>query len=258
MTMATTAVEATSGIRRRRILIVVKNLPVPFNRRVWAEAQSLRPAGYEVSVICPRGLFAEASFKLIDGIEIHRHPLPIQAKGKLAYPAEYSSALLWEFAYSLKVFMGRGFEAIHACNPPDLIFLIQAFYKYLFGKKFVFDHHDLNPEPFGAKFGHRGLIWKVLVFLERMTFRAADFSIATNLPYARVAVQRGKMTSDRVYVVRSEPNPTRVREAPEAGVLRNMRRHIHRARGTRGHDTPRGPSSCFAGDFFQKAGSVFR
>jgi glycosyltransferase involved in cell wall biosynthesis len=206
--------------------MIVENLPVPFDRRVWAEAQSLRRAGYEVSVICPRGPFAESPFELIDSIEIHRHPLPIQAKGKVAYLAEYSSALFWEFAYSLKVFRGRGFDAIHACNPPDLIFLIGAFYKYLFGKKFVFDHHDLNPELFEAKFGHRGPIWKMLVFLEQMTFRVADISIATNLSYARIAVQRGKMRPDRVFVVRSGPNLARVRESAPDDTWRNGRSHL--------------------------------
>ena len=168
----------------------------------------------------------ESPFELIDGIEIYRHPLPIQAKGKLAYLAEYSSALFWEFAYSLKVFWRSGFDVIHACNPPDLIFLIGAFYKYLFGKKFVFDHHDLNPELFEAKFGHRGLIWKTLVFLERMTFRVADISIATNLSYARVAVQRGKMRPDRVFVVRSGPNLARVRELAPDNTWRNGRSHL--------------------------------
>ncbi|MGL3107817.1 glycosyltransferase family 4 protein [Bradyrhizobium sp. BR 1432] len=219
-------VEGTRSIRPRRILIIVENLPVPFDRRVWAEAQSLRRSGYEVSVICPRGPLAETPFELIDGIEIHRHPLPIQAKGKLAYLAEYSSALFWEFAYSLKVLGRNGFDVIHACNPPDLIFLIGAFYKYLFGKKFVFDHHDLNPELFEAKFGHRGLIWKALVLLERATFRVADISIATNLSYARVAVQRGKMRPDRVFVVRSGPNLARVRELAPDNTWRNGRSHL--------------------------------
>src|SRR5215475_13823686 len=107
MTMAP-ALEATRSIRRRGILIIVENLPVPFDRRVWAEAQSLHRAGYEVSVICPRGPFAETPFELVDGIEIYRHPLPIQAKGKFAYLAEYSSALCREFAYSLKVFWRNG------------------------------------------------------------------------------------------------------------------------------------------------------
>jgi glycosyltransferase involved in cell wall biosynthesis len=222
----TTVVDAARSLQRRRILIIVENLPVPFDRRVWAEAQSLRRAGYEVSVICPRGPFAESAFEVIDGIEIHRHPLPIQAKGKLAFFAEYGSALFWELAYSLKLFWSRGFDAVHACNPPDLIFLIGAFYKYLFGKKFVFDHHDLNPELFEAKFGHRGPFWKTLVFLERMTFRVADISIATNLSYSRVAVQRGKMSPDRVFVVRSGPNLARVRELPPDERWRNGRSYL--------------------------------
>ena len=225
MTMAS-ALEATRSIRRRRILIIVEDFPVPLDRRVWAEAQSLHGAGYEVSVICPRGPFAETPFEVIDGIEIHRHPLPIEAKSKLGYLAEYSIALWWEFAYSLKVFWRRGFDVIHACNPPDLIFLLGAFYKYLFGKKFVFDHHDLNPELFEAKFGHRGPMWKALVFLERMTFAMADISIATNQSYAGIAVQRGKMKPDRVFVVRSGPNLARVREEPPDNKWRNGRSHL--------------------------------
>ena len=225
MTMAS-VVDATHSIPQRRILIIVENLPVPFDRRVWAEAQSLRRAGYAVSVICPRGPFAETPFELIDGIEIHRHPLPVQAKGKLAYLAEYGSALFWEFTYSFKVFSRGGFDVIHACNPPDLIFLIGAFYKYLFGKKFVFDHHDLNPELFEAKFGHRGLIWKTLLFLERLTFRVADISIATNLSYAGIALQRGRMRPDRVFVVRSGPNLARVRELAPDNTWRNGRSHL--------------------------------
>jgi glycosyltransferase involved in cell wall biosynthesis len=179
-----------------------------------------------VSVICPRGPFAQAPLETIDGIEIHRHPLPIQAKGKLAYLAEYSSALFWEFAYSLRVFRRKGFDVIHACNPPDLIFLVGAFYKYLFRKKFVFDHHDLNPELFEAKFGHRGLFWKALVIFERLTFKVADISIATNLSYARVAVERGRMKPDRVFVVRSGPNLARVRESPPNYAWRNCRSHL--------------------------------
>lgn len=220
------AVEATHSIRRRRVLIIVEDVPVPFDRRAWAEAQSLRRAGYEVSVICPRGPFAETPFEVIDGIEIHRHPLPIEAKTKFGYLAEYSVALWWEFAYSLKVFWRCGFDVIHACNPPDLIFLVGAFYKYLLGKKFVFDHHDLNPELFEAKFGHRGLFWKTLVFLERMTFSVADVSIATNQSYASIAMQRGRMKPDRVFVVRSGPNLARVREMPADHSWRNGRTHL--------------------------------
>jgi len=219
-------VDAARRARRYRVLIIVENLPVPFDRRVWAEAQSLHKAGYDVSVICPRGPFAQSPFESIESIDIHRHPLPIQARSKLAYFAEYGSALFWQFAYSLAVFCDTGFDVIHACNPPDLIFLIGAFYKYLFGKKFVFDHHDLNPELFEAKFGGRGLLWKILVFLERMTFRIADISIATNMSYARVAVQRGRMKPGRVFVVRSGPNLARVRELPPDYSWRSGRSHL--------------------------------
>jgi len=134
MTLAS-VVEATRSMRRRRILIIVENLPVPFDRRVGRRRNHCTEPATKVSVICPRGPFAEAQFESIDGIEVYRHPLPIEARGKLGYLAEYSSALWWEFAYSLKVFWGRGFDVIHACNPPDLIFLVGAFYKYLFGKK---------------------------------------------------------------------------------------------------------------------------
>jgi len=206
--------------------MIVENLPVPFDRRVWAQARSLHGAGYDVSVICPRGPFAETAYELIDGIDIHRHPLRVEAQGKLAYLVEYGTALWWEFAYSMKVFCGPGFDAIHACNPPDLIFLVGAFYKYLFGKKFVFDHHDLNPELFEAKFGHRGLMWKALVLLERMTFRVADISIATNQSYANVAVWRGKMKPDRVFVVRSGPDLARVSEVAPDDRWRNGRSHL--------------------------------
>lgn len=226
MTMAAVVDAGRSTTRRRRVLIIVENLPVPFDRRVWAEAQSLRRAGYDVSVICPRGPLATSPFEQIDGIDIYRHPLPIQAKGKLAYVVEYSTALFWEFVYSIKVFWRGGFDVIHACNPPDLIFLIGAFYKYLFGKKFIFDHHDLNPELFEAKFGRRGMIWKTLVLLERVTFKVADISIATNLSYARVAVQRGNMRPDRVFVVRSGPNLGRVRELAPDDTWRNGRSHL--------------------------------
>jgi glycosyltransferase involved in cell wall biosynthesis len=219
-------VDAARRTRPYRVLIIVENLPVPFDRRVWAEAQSLRKAGYDVSVICPRGPFAETAFESIESIDIHRHPLPIQARSKFAYFAEYGSALFWQFVYSLAVFYDTDFDVIHACNPPDLTFLIGAFYKYLFRKKFVFDHHDLNPELFEAKFGTRGLLWKVLLFLERTTFRVADISIATNLSYARVAVQRGKMNPSRVFVVRSGPNLARVRELPPDYSWRNSRSHM--------------------------------
>jgi glycosyltransferase involved in cell wall biosynthesis len=214
------------SMARRRVLIIVENLPVPFDRRVWAEARTLKKAGYDISVICPRGKFASEPFEVLDGIRVYRHPLPLEAAGKLAYVVEYGTSLFWEFVYALKVFRSTGFDAIHACNPPDLLFVIGAVFKYLFGKKFVYDHHDLNPELFEAKFGRRGLVWRLLVFLERCTFAVADVSIATNASYRRIATTRGGMPEDRVFTVRSGPDLDRVRERPIEDRWRNHRTHM--------------------------------
>jgi glycosyltransferase involved in cell wall biosynthesis len=138
---------------------------------------------------------------------------------------EYSAALVWSFALSLKVLAKRGFDVVHACNPPDLFFLIGGFYK-LFGKKFVFDHHDANPELFQAKFGKKGVFHRLLLFLERMTFRTADVSIATNESYRRIAIQRGGMAPEKVFVVRSGPSLERMRIVPPVAALKKGRRHL--------------------------------
>jgi glycosyltransferase involved in cell wall biosynthesis len=199
---------------RRRVLMIVENLPVPFDIRVWAEASTLVRNGYEVSVICPKGPSATASFETIDGITVYRHWLPREGRGVLGYLAEYSVALFWEFVLSLKILRRHGFDVIHACNPPDLIFVIGAFHKLLFGKSFIFDQHDINPELYEAKFGYRGLLWRVIVLLERLTFALADVSIATNQSYRTIALERGRMNPDRVFVVRSGPNLSRVRSLP--------------------------------------------
>src|SRR5450755_4489599 len=104
---------------RRSVLIIVENLPVPFDRRVWKEARTLSGAGYAVSVICPTGKGYEARYEVIDGIHIYRHPLPLEARSALGYPLEYLAALSWEFFLAWRVLLTRGFDAIHACNPPD-------------------------------------------------------------------------------------------------------------------------------------------
>ncbi len=189
-----------------RILIIVENLTVPLDRRVWTEAMALRDAGYTVSVICPVGGRYRTSYECLDGIHIFRHPLPLEAEGALGYMVEYSSALFWEFVLSVRVALTIGFDAIQACNPPDTIFLIAGFYKYLFGKPFVFDHHDINPELYEAKFGKRGFFHDLLTVLERWTFKTADVSIATNATFAQIAQTRGGMAPDRVFVVRSVPD----------------------------------------------------
>ena len=203
-----------NGAVRRRVLIIVENLPVPFDRRVWSEACTLTQHGYEVSIICPKGPRATASFEIIEGIAVYRHWLPREGRGVLNYFAEYGAALFWEFVLSLKILTTRGFDVVHACNPPDLIFVVGAFHKFLFGKSFIYDQHDINPEFYEAKFERRGLLWRVLVLLERLTFALSDVSIAPNQSYRTIAIERGRMSPDRVFVVRSGPNLSRVRSVP--------------------------------------------
>jgi glycosyltransferase involved in cell wall biosynthesis len=216
----------TRGAASRRILMIVENLPVPFDRRVWSEARSLTRAGYVVSVICPKGVGAEASYEFLDGVHIHRHPLPIEAKGMLAYPLEYVTALFFELCLTIRIFFTRGFDAIHACNPPDTIFLIGGLFRLLAGTRFVFDHHDINPELYEAKFGRRDLFWRLLAFLERMTFRTADIVIATNGSYRRIAVERGGVPPSRVFVVRSGPDLARMQMLPPRPELKRGRAHL--------------------------------
>lgn len=209
----------------RRILFLVENLPSPFDRRVWQEATTLAGAGYEVEIICPTGPGCERRFEVIDGIRIHRYRLPVEASGPLGYALEYTAALFWSFVLTLRVLAVRGFDVIHACNPPDLFFLIGGFFK-LFGKKFVFDHHDLNPELYEAKFGRRDFLYRLMLRLERWTFRTADLSIATNESYRRIALTRGGMDPARVFVVRSGPDLERLRIVPPSPELKCGRRYL--------------------------------
>ncbi len=157
--------------RKAGILIIVENLTVPLDRRVWQEARTLQEAGYTVSIVCPKGGKYTKRYEVLEGIHIFRHPLPIEADGALGYALEYSWALAWEFALSVKAYWKVGFDAVQACNPPDLLFLIGGFWKYLFGKRFVFDHHDINPELYEAKFNKQGRFHKLLLWLERLTFK---------------------------------------------------------------------------------------
>lgn len=209
----------------RRVLIIVENLPVPFDRRVWQEATTLKAAGYGVSIICPTGKGYEARYECIEGIHVYRHSLPLEADGALGYLLEYGWALLNEWWLALKVWRRHGLDAIHACNPPDLIFLVGAFFK-VFGKRFLFDHHDLNPELYEAKFNRRDVFWKLMCWCERWTFKLADVSIATNQSYRQVAMERGGMADDKVFVVRSGPKLDRLKILPPDDALKHGRRFL--------------------------------
>ena len=211
--------------RPKRVLILVENLPSPFDRRVWQEACTLRDAGYAVSIICPTGEGFERPYEVLDGVHIYRYRLPLEASGAAGYALEYGCALAWTFVLAWRVLLTRGFDVIHACNPPDLFFLIGGFFK-LFGKKFLFDHHDLNPELYEAKFGRRDFFYRLLFTLEYWTFRTADVAIATNESYRRVAIERGRIAPERVFVVRSGPSLERMRILPPDERLKCGRRYL--------------------------------
>lgn len=209
----------------KSILIIVENLPVPFDRRVWQEATTLRSAGYQVIIISPTSSSNSESYEYLDGIHIYRHGLPREGDNPLGYIIEYSAALFWEFYLAWKVLLKHGFDVIHACNPPDDIFLVGGFFK-LFGKKFIFDHHDINPELYEAKFGRRDVFYKLMLLFERWTFRVADASIATNESYKEIAIDRGRMAPDKVFVVRSGPDLNRLKRLAPVAELKNGRRYL--------------------------------
>jgi glycosyltransferase involved in cell wall biosynthesis len=205
--------------------MLVENLPSPFDRRVWQEACTLRGAGYQVSIICPTGPGCERRFEVIDGVHIYRYRLPFEAATAAGYPLEYLVALTRTFMLAWRVLLTRGFDVVHACNPPDLLFLVGAFFKLL-GKKFLFDHHDLCPELYQAKFGRRDFFYRLLLTLERATFRAADVAIATNDSYREIAITRGGLPPERVFVVRSGPSLARMQRLPPDVRLKRGRSYL--------------------------------
>ena len=207
-----------------RILVIVQNLPVPFDRRVWLESKTLRNAGYQVSVICPKSIEFHKSFEITDDIAIYRYAMPVNASGILGYFFEFIYAWLATAFLSVRVFRKRGFDLIHACNPPDTFFLLAVFYK-LFGVKFIFDHHDLSPEMFMAKFpGRYSFLLKGLYLLEWLTLKTADAVLCTNESYRQVALTRGKKKERDVFVVRTGPDLTRLHpQAPDQTLKRGKK-----------------------------------
>lgn len=194
------------------------------DRRVWQEARGLTAAGYQVSVICPKGRGFERSRETLENIEIYRHPI-WEASGPLGYVVEYGWALAAEFILALKIYARTRFRILQACNPPDTMFLVGLFFK-LFGVRFIFDHHDLNPELFEAKFGKRGFLFRLVCLAERLTFRTADVSIATNESYREIATGRGGMKSERVFVVRSSPDLEKTRRVPPQPALKEGKTYL--------------------------------
>ena len=211
-----------------RILILVENLPVPFDRRVWMESLALTEAGYEVSVISPCPPNDTELCKTIEGIHVYRYVLQATSSGPASYVKEYWTAWINTWKLTKRVAKEVGFDVIQSCNPPDIFWTIGKYWKRR-KKAFVFDHHDLCPELFVSRFKKEtGKLLKSQYWLERKTFETADMVISTNESYKEIAVSRGKMHPDDVAVVRSgpqlarfkptEPDPSLKRGRPYLGV----------------------------------------
>ncbi len=186
----------------RKILIIVENLPVPFDTRVWQEATTLAREGYTVSVICPKGKGYNKEYEHLEGVHIHRHDLPKEGNGPIGYAREYFSALWHEYRLARKIYKERGFHVIHGCNPPDNIYMVAARFKGK-GVDYVFDHHDICPELYEAKFGKTtGPLYKSQLWLERNTYRHCTFAFVTNESYRQIAISRGGMSPDKVHAQR--------------------------------------------------------
>ena len=177
-------------LANKKVCIVVENLPVPFDRRVWQESLALKEAGAEVTVICPQTKNYPLEYEELEGIRIYRHPLP-EANRSIEYIKEYLGALYHETRLLFKVFRKQGVQdVIHACNPPDLIFIAAAPFFFFTRCRFLFDHHDINPELWIAKFGKKGLGYKAMILVERLTYHFAKHAIVTNESYKEIAMRR--------------------------------------------------------------------
>jgi glycosyltransferase involved in cell wall biosynthesis len=215
---------------QRRILIIVQNLPVPFDRRVWLECQALTGAGYRVAVVCPKGK-GDPVYQVIDGVEIYKYRPYAPGGSKLSFVAEYAYSFLATAWHTLKArvkggVIGGRFAVIQACNPPDIFWPIALAFR-LERTKFVFDHHDLCPELFLSRFENPPAIpYQGLLWLERRTFRTAKHVISTNESYRQVAIERGGKSPDDVTVVRTGPDPERLKRGPADEELKRGRKYL--------------------------------
>lgn len=189
---------------KKKILILVENLPVPFDRRVWMEATTMTESGYQVSVICPKGNYGKY-YEILENVRIYRYPLP-SLESLPGHFLEYAIALVMTTLLTWVVSFKDGFDVMQSANPPDLFFILGGFFK-IFGKKFVFDHHDLMPEICDTRWTgwkHK-IAYSLSSWAERLTFRTADKVISTNESYRQVAIQRGHVIPANIWIVRSGP-----------------------------------------------------
>jgi len=211
---------------KRRVLIIVQNLPVPFDRRVWLECQALVAAGYHVAVVCPKGK-GDPSYQVVDTVQLYKYRPYAPGGSKFSFVAEYLYSFLATAWLTLKARRSGRFAVIQACNPPDIFWPIAVVFHAFEGTKFVFDHHDLCPELFQSRFpdGPR-LPYLGLRALERRTHRTADHVISTNDSYREIALERSGKAGSDVTVVRTGPDPERLRRGPVDPGQRRGRRYL--------------------------------
>ena len=209
-----------------RILIIVQNLPVPFDRRVWLECQALISAGYRVAVVCPKGR-GEPAYEVINSVELYRYRPYAPGGSKVSFIAEYAYSFLATTWKALKARRSGRFAVVQACNPPDIFWPLALAFRATEGTRFVFDHHDLCPELFQSRFpAGPKLPYKGLLALERRTHQAADHVIATNDSYREIAMARGGKRADEVTVVRTGPDLQRLQPGEPDPELRRGRRYL--------------------------------
>ncbi|MBL9118251.1 MAG: glycosyltransferase family 4 protein [Verrucomicrobiaceae bacterium] len=209
----------------QRVLIIVENLPVPLDRRVWQEACTLRDAGHQVTVICPQMRGHMERYETIEGIKILRHRISKEASSIPGFLLEYTTALLGEMRCAIKAWRDGGFDVIHICNPPDLLFLVALPFKLLAGIRIIFDAHDLWPEMFEAKFRKRGLFYWMVRLAERCTLATADAIICTNASVQDHIATRSNRSKDTFFVVRTSPTKIDTR-FPAREALRRGKKHL--------------------------------
>jgi glycosyltransferase involved in cell wall biosynthesis len=217
---------ATTDASRPRVLIIVQNLPVPFDRRVWLECQALRDAGYDVHVVCPKGP-GDPTHEVLSGVTLHKYrPSPV-VEGPIGYVVEYVWSLALTAWLTARAFRRQRFDAIQTCNPPDIFWTLGRVFRALTGARFVYDQHDLCPELYASKYEKPSRpVAKALRLLERATYKTADHVISTNESYARIARTRGGKRADEVTVVRTGPDAEALRRREPDPALKRGRPYL--------------------------------
>jgi glycosyltransferase involved in cell wall biosynthesis len=216
----------TGNCRGKRVLMLIENGPYSEDGRVRCEANSLTAAGYRVTVIGPASQ-GERWYEVFDGVTVYQYPPPFDAHGMLGYMLEYSYALSVMAALTLWVAVRHGFDVIHAHNPPDFLVLIGGFWR-LFGKRFVFDQHDLSPDMYLSRFSQSSnrTLHRILLYFERLSCRVADHVIATNESCKRLQMERSGIPANRITIVRNGPEPWHLQRFEPDESLRGSAPHV--------------------------------